>query len=372
MNRKSTYVPLFQLIAALVVAFFLYGILNPSTISFENLALGTQTSTYQAKDKMGKTIHFLHMDSSELQAFEDLSNSCLDSVTLILGNSQTHSINQLKKKDKNFVELINESTSKDQKNGVVAFSFPNANLQELYLALDYALRMNSRVNKLILPVFMDDLRESGVREVFFTELFERNYQMDNITSVSKEINSALAAGDKIIESVNPLELTTQEKSEKWLNELLAAELTIWGQRENMRGSMMNWLYMLRNTVFGIRPGSVRHMIAEPYNKNLDALKDMLQLAKNKGISVYLYIPPIRSDVTLPYDQSELLKFNKDVNELAKLNSAKIKDFSGIVPGKYWGYKEPTNFIDSIEVDFMHFQFQGHRILADSLIQFISK
>ena len=372
MNRKSTYVPLLQLIAALVVAFFLYGILNPSTISFENLALGTQTSSYQAKDKTGKTIHFLHMDSSELQAFEDLSNSSLDSVTLILGNSQTHSINQLKKKDKNFVELINESTSKDQKNRVVAFSFPNANLQELYLALDYVLRMNSRVNKLILPVFMDDLRESGVREVFFTELFERNYQMDNITSVSQEINSALAARGEIVESANPVELTTQEKSEKWLNEVLAAELTIWGQRENMRGSMMNWLYMLRNTVFGIRPGSVRYMIAEPYNKNLDALKDMLQLAKNKGISVYLYIPPIRSDVTLPYDQSELLKFNKDVNELAKLNSAKIKDFSGIVPGKYWGYKEPTNFIDSIEVDFMHFQFQGHRILADSLIQFISK
>jgi len=196
--------------------------------------------------------------------------------------------------------------------------------------------------------------------------------MDNITSVSQEINSALAAGDKNVESANPVELTTQEKSEKWLNEFLAAELTIWGQRENMRGSMMNWLYMLRNTVFEIRPSSVRHMIAEPYNKNLEALKDMLQLAKNKGIIVYLYIPPIRSDVTLPYDQSELLKFIKDVNELAKLNSAKIKDFSGIVPGKYWGYKEPTNFIDSIEVDFMHFQFQGHRILADSLIQFISK
>jgi hypothetical protein len=372
MKKKQVMRPVIQLIVALVVAFLLYDILNPNKISFENLALGTQTSAYQAKDKTGKTIHFLHMDSTELREFEDLCNYSLDSVTLILGNSQTHSINQLKKKDKNFVELINESSAKNRKNGVVAFSFPNANLQELYLALDYALSRNLRVNKLILPVFMDDLRESGVREVFFTELFERNYKMDNITAVSQEINAALAAGDKIVESANPVELTTQEKSEKWLNQFLEAELTIWGQRENMRGSMLNWLYMLRNTVFGIRPGSVRHMIAEPYNKNLDALKYMLQLAKNKGISVYLYIPPIRSDVTLPYDQSELLKFNKDVNELAMLNSAKIKDFSSIIPGKYWGYKESTNFIDSTEVDFMHFQLQGHRILADSLIQFISK
>ncbi len=370
--KKQVMRPVIQLIVALVVAFLLYDILNPNKISFENLALGTQTSTYQGKDKTGKIIHFLHLDSSELLSFESLAISDLDSVTLILGNSQTHSINQLKQKDKNYVELVNGHLSEKQNKKAIAFSFPNANLQELYLSFDYALSRNLPLNKLVLPIFMDDLRESGIRDVFFTELFEKKYQMLDATAISLEINKSLSVNLKSVENESQVELTTQEKSEKWLNDLLSKQLPIWGQRETMRGTLMNWLYMLRNTIFGIRPGSVRHMISEPYQKNLEALKAILQLAKRNRIQVYLYIPPIRSDVPLPYDEIEMKNFNKDITSIAQVNSAKIKDFSKIVPGKYWGFKEPTNFIDSIELDFMHFQYEGHRILSDSLIQFISK
>ena len=369
---KQVSRPLIQLIGALLVAYFLFDILNPNKISFENLALGTETSMNQAKDKNGKLIHYLRLDSQELLSLESLTKSSLDSIILFLGNSQTHSINQMKPNDRNYVELINEYLSEKQQYSVIAFSFPNANLQEFYLAFDYILSRNYPLQKLIFPIFMDDLRESGIRDLFFTELVKNNYQMMDTTCISNEINKTLSVNWKRGSNENQIELTMQEKSEKWLNQYLVNKLPIWGQRETMRGTLMNWLYMLRNTIFGIRPSSVRHMISEPYQKNLEALNAILHLAKNKGVSVYFYIPPIRSDVGLPYDQSELSKFNKDVNALATLNSANIKDFSGIVPGKFWGYKEPTNFIDSIEVDFMHFQFQGHRILADSLIQFISK
>ena len=369
--KKKVSLPVIQLIGALLLAYFLFVILNPNKISFENLALGTETSLSQAKDDNGKLIHYLRLDSQELLSLAALTKSSSDSIILILGNSQTHSINQMKPNDRNYVEIIEEYLSEKERYSVISFSFPNANLQEFYLAFDYILNQNYPVKKLIFPIFMDDLRESGIRELFFTELVRKKYQIMDNSRISNEINKTLSARWKSVANENQIVLTTQEKSEKWLNEYLLNKLPIWGQRETMRGTLLNWLYMLRNTIFGIRPNSVRHIISEPYQKNLEALDAILQLAKNKGVRVYFYVPPIRSDGELPYDQSELLKFKNDINALATLNSANIKDFSAIVPGKFWGYKEPTNFIDSIEVDFMHFQSQGHRILADSLTQFIS-
>ena len=42
------------------------------------------------------------------------------------------------------------------------------------------------------------------------------------------------------------------------------------------------------------------------------------------------------------------------------------NYESIVPGELWGYKEATNLMDEREIDFMHFQYRGHQILADSL------
>lgn len=165
--------------------------------------------------------------------------------------------------------------------------------------------------------------------------------------------------------------TMQERSEAFLNSYLDQHTSIWPKRETMRGNLFNWLYMLRNTVFGIRPGTVRHMIAETYQKNFAALNAILDIAKKYKIEVLVYVPPIRSDVNLPYDIHEYSQFQKDLGSLVnKYSNAVLKNFSGIVPGKFWGYKESTNFVDKREIDYMHFQFAGHQILADSLKQFM--
>lgn len=92
-------------------------------------------------------------------------------MLLILGNSQTHSINQLKSDDVNFVELIAKRIDKNQ--DVLCASFPNANLQELLLAYQY-LKTKVPIKQLIVPVFMDDFREDGVR-CFFSELVSNRF-----------------------------------------------------------------------------------------------------------------------------------------------------------------------------------------------------
>lgn len=364
--NKSNNILLLQLLSGVILAYIGFIYLNPDADSFENLALGTQTSSYQAKDLDGTVIHFLHLDSTETNLFDEAVKEILDSAVLILGNSQTHSINQMEKDDCNYVELLSKKLGLP----VYAFSFPNANLQEHLLTFNYVLT-ELKVKKLILPVFMDDLREDGIRDAFFSEIYNRQFQIQANQAICKQINSLLGA-QKFNEFQKETGLpTAQERSEAFINSYLDQHTTIWPKRETMRGNLFNWLYMLRNTAFGIRPGNARHMIAETYQKNFAALNAILDIAKKNKIEVFIYIPPIRSDVNLPYDMYEYSQFQKDLSFLVnKYPNASLKNYSGIVPGKFWGYKEPTNFIDNREIDYMHFQFTGHQILADSLMQFL--
>jgi hypothetical protein len=304
-------------------------------------------------------------------AFDQLCPLLADSVSLFLGNSQTHSINQMHSREVNYVELIEHKIQNENK--ALAFSFPNANLQEHYTCLQYVLS-RKKLKELVLPVFMDDLREDGIREAFFGGLMNQGFQIPDKSEVSKNINLQLIS-QKTASNLGSVEAkTTQEQTEQFLNNYLNEHTRFWPKRENMRGSILNWTYMLRNTVFGIRPGSVRKMIPESYERNLHALEEILKSAKQKNFRVYLYIPPIRSDVPLPYDLNEYQQFKEDLSDLCKnyASVAKLKDFSKIVPAHLWGYKDPTNFIDKREIDFMHFQYKGHQILADSVWNFLNE
>ena len=87
-------------------------------------------------------------------------------TALYLGNSQSHSINQLKEGDNTmsgflFDELISDSIL------FLSTSIPNANLQEHYLLFEYFKQKLKSLDLLILPVFFDDFREDGIREALF-------------------------------------------------------------------------------------------------------------------------------------------------------------------------------------------------------------
>jgi hypothetical protein len=252
----------------------------------------------------------------------------------------------------------------------LAFTFPNANLQEHLTTLDYVVD-KVKIKKLILPIFMDDLRENGIRNVFFSELIYQGYQLKDKSLIAQQINTDLKSGDVGKKNQKELSSTPQDKSEDFLNNYLNQKTRFWSMRETMRGNLFNFLYKLRNTIFGIRPGTVRPMIIENYLKNISSLKAILDISQSKKIEVFLYIPPIRSDVTLPYDIYEYEKFKLELSRLVdNYPNSKIKDYTTIVPGKYWGSKESTNFIEKSEIDYMHFQYNGHQILADSIFNFI--
>jgi len=120
--------PLIQLVLSLLTAIICFLYLNTVPYSFEDLAMGTQTSPYQARNEKGNLIHFLHLNTIEIHQLETLVNNNNDSVLLFLGNSQSHSINQMKKDDVNYIELV----AKNIVDPCLAFTYPNANLQDFF------------------------------------------------------------------------------------------------------------------------------------------------------------------------------------------------------------------------------------------------
>jgi len=370
---------LFEICAGLILSYWIISIFFSGTAKFEELALGTETITYQALDKEGKIIHLQHIDSVEKNEFVSgwVKRGKKD-VVFILGNSQTHSINQKKDNEVNYVELLHNANPLSMRE-VLCVSQPNAGLQEFYLSYAY-WKTIFPIRQVIIPVFMDDMREDGVRaDVFFSSLVEEKFQLKDTTQqMVHKINADLRsfwshnnvnAGSTVKNEMSlSSDETLQERTEKKINTWLDMHSVVWSNRQNVRGDFFNWTYRLRNTVLGINANTIRKMIPQRYDLNLEALNLMVNDCLASEISIVLYIPPIRFDVTLPYDLDEYQRFKSDIEAIAKKHPGKIvfKNYESSVPPELWGYKDATNLKDEREIDFMHFQFRGHRILADSL------
>ena len=335
--------------------------------NFNDLALGEETKSYYAKNKFGP----IHIDS--LNKLKDIHFEIKKDIFLILGNSQTHSINQMKYGDVNYVQLLSEKLNKVN---TMAVTMPNISIQEMALAFDYITKKR-QVKFLLLPVFMDDLREDGIRvDVFFKNLLDENFFItDSSDLIVKKINKELRfAVNSISKSdMAALKETTQEVVEKYLNEKLENYSLTWKNRPQYRGQIMNFLYTTRNTIFNINAQTKRKMIPQRYQDNFNALKFILSQCKIKDISTIVYIPPIRNDVEVPYDLNEYSVFKKQLEELVKsYNYTIFLNLENIVEGKYWGVKGSTNLNGKPELDFMHFQFEGHKQLFFNVLPEINK
>jgi hypothetical protein len=233
------------------------------------------------------------------------------------------------------------------------------------------------IKAVFLPVFMDDLRETnGIEDDFYPYLNENKYKLKYPNShLIDNLNSEFKLSyEKIIQnkSANSITKTTQEKFEFFFNNFANKNFTIWNNRKEVKGLLFGKLYDLRNTIFNIKATTTRRMLPNRYKDNFDALKLILKDASSNKIKTLLYIPPIRSDVIIPYNIKEYNYFKNELKELLNINKNYIyySNFEKIVPSIYFGFKGSTNMNTEIkELDFMHFQYNGHKILADSLYNF---
>ena len=359
------------LLLALVLALILLRTGFNGERDFENAALGTMTVSYQAKDSIGRAIHTIKHRKDEVESMRNSVEG--DSVIFFFGNSQTHSINQKKTDEVIYPELISRSYLTHP---VLVNSLPNANLQEFFALLSWWNNSIS-IKEVVIPVFMDDLREDGLRRDFMSGLTRENYFLPaSNVSLNADWNKQLQVflpKETSDENGHDKSATPQDRVEKAINAWLNQRSQTWRNRPNARGDLFMKLYQWRNKAFGIKATSKRKMIPARMNRNLNALDMLIEFTSENHIDVLLYIPPIRQDVEVPYDLNEYTNFISDIEHLAaNYEHVRYKNWEHIVPADLWGVKASTNGSDEPELDFMHFQFAGHEILADSILNALSR
>lgn len=366
---------LFILLLSTIFALLIIKFVFNAPQKFEDIGLGEGTTSYFAFDRDSTLIHIGRLNQSEDSALmHGWTKRGKRDILFCLGNSQTHGINKFVEGQKTYNGLLFD-TLQNIKIDVLTNSLPNANLQEHYLLFDY-WRHKLPIKYLLLPVFMDDLREEGIREVFMPLLISNHYLLDSSRVVAKKINGELLKMGQTTEvppkDIAALYKTVQEKSETYLNQKLENNIDIWKSRPNVRGDLFLKLYLWRNSILGINAQTKRKMIPSHYRDNFDALKAILEDAQKANIKVLVYIPPIRMDIAIPYDKQEYTQFKKEVENLTLQYKHQFCNLENVVPGQYWGLKQSTNTSGKLEYDFMHFQYIGHKLLANNLFPQIKK
>jgi hypothetical protein len=371
MKSKSFFI---LLIISFIVSLLILKYSFSKKVNFSEFALGEQTVTYFAQDSLNNNIHISSIDSVAYQNINSFKSIEPDKeVLLILGNSQSHTINQKNHNEVNYIELLSRQI-KDYK--VFATTFPNASMQDFYITYSY-LKLKFNLNAILIPVFLDDMRENnGITYEFYPQLVLEKFIIPNNNNnlLTHKLNNSFSnlIDINLKKSINLQ--TLQEKSEDYLNEFLTKRTNTWENREYANGYLLGQLFELRNLIFNVKATTIRKMLPDRYLNNMNALNLIISDAIKNNIQIFLYTPPIRHDFQIPYDLNEYEKLKNTLKNITDKNPnfIKYKDFDTIIASNFFGYKLSSNFLkQKLETDFMHFQYKGHQILSDSLRAYLN-
>ena len=341
-----------------------------SEIRFEELALGKETTTVWANFN-SERVHCGDLGDIDTCLKSYNTSGSKPPVVLWFGNSQLHAINQYRLGDESAAFHLHKYL-KDYGLYALTLSQANANLQEHYLLLAYLLD-KIQIKKLILPIFFDDLREDKLRPKIKSILKDKaSFEIISESLTGKSLISRFIDKDVVGNISKVKDKNEQDNFENLLDKGMSKIWPLWNERNLLRGTLFNKVYQLRNSIFRINASTTRKMIPGRYFKNLNAYQEILNLAKANNIEVLVYIPPIRSDIKIPYNLEKYDSFKKEVRDIAKKNNVHFFSLENLVPSEFWGKKASTNLKKEAEVDFMHFQANGHHLLAEAILLELNK
>lgn len=360
------------LLGIILGVFLLYQVLplDKEGAHFEEFALGQENAVVFGQVD-GVEIHCQDLNDLDRCLVGYETRGLDHPVVLWLGNSQLHAINQYSTGEETAVPELHQRLH-EQGQYLMTLSQPNSSLQEHLLLFTYLFKQIP-ISTLVLPVVFDDMREDGIRTSLVATLKDHSAsKILQTTSIGQALIANYGDQDAAGNDMAALEETVQQRSEEWLNIMLEEQWPLWAERAYYRGKFMISLHLLRNRVFGIDPTSIRKIIPGRYAKNREAFEMILDLADKVGIDVLVYVVPLRNDVKIPYDLDEYVAFKAEIMALSDRRRVHFVNLEDLVPPELWGTKGSTVLgEEKQEIDFMHFQAGGHRLLAESLYQELS-
>jgi lysophospholipase L1-like esterase len=237
------------------------------------------------------------------------------------------------------------------------FSPASPSLQEQFVLSQYIVN-RVPLDAMIVAIPFNDFMQDGLRDDFvFILTAELRSHLEEL-SVGKKVVSRAA---KPLKSDPPAStISFQARADAWLSERLAAFSELWRMRPDFRAILATDVLSVRNWIFDVQPTRVRKLIKARYDLNMEALTAIVSDLHNKQIAAILYIPPLAQDHPFPYDHDEYKAFKADIMNVAHTYSATMLDLEQAVPADLW---------DRHAIDYMHFNGEGHKLLAKALLTF---
>ncbi|RPI42580.1 MAG: hypothetical protein EHM59_17510 [Betaproteobacteria bacterium] len=351
-----------RLLLAVVIAALALHVYGNRRIVAEDFALGAEN--FHGHEDWNGT-RFTASSPKEIAALlrelPAASSTPRPATVLWLGNSQLHAVNQFKAGDHLAPYWLRKDWPCPDCLLPLGVSLPNASLQE-FLVLYHAASTRVAIDAVIVAAVFDDLREDGLRpelDALLTEELRQRLQASEVGRGILERTAQASGATRSAENVG-LEGFVQKTFEDRLTAGLGAVWPLWEKRPELRAHLLTDLYYLRNHALGIKATSVRPMIAPRLERNMRALEALLSDCRARGIPVVVYIAPIRHDLPLPYDAREYSAWKTRLQTLVHEHHARLLNLESLVPPQYWGTQQGD------QIDFMHFQGSGHRLVAEAL------
>ncbi len=366
----SQYKSLVALLLSVAVALVLLYVYNERRIQADDFALGKEnTSRSESWNGIPFTEHNIVEISAIVRQYSMLQsnhNSKQQKIILWLGNSQLHTINQFKQGEHLAPYWLRKLAPCEDCLVPLGLSLSNANPQEEFVLSQYVAKRVA-LSALVLQVEFMGFREDGVRGEFSKIATPDLVDSLRAYPVGKDL-ALLASGavgnDEDAKKKAGLDSVAKQDVEGLLTEKLGEIWPLWKDRVNLRSNILSDLFTFRNWALNISSASQRKVIKPRYQKNMRALEDLLASLRNANIPVVIYSAPVRQDKPLPYDGMEYAKWKEQVELLAKSYSATYVNLEKLIPPQNWG----SNF--GPDIDFMHFQEPGHKIIAKELYPLI--
>ena len=359
-NKKNSLI----IFISFFIAIYLFNyFFSDKKINFNELAITKDTSFKIEKIKDQKIICTGKEDFYDCIKFNKKNN------VLLIGNSQLTGINQKKNEDFLTSYYLFKSLKKKDHN-LITFALPNGSFTEFLILFEYIIS-KVKIKKLVLPIVFDDLREGRIRKDISNFFVDENFKLKFANSLHKKKIIKKILNEKKITKRHDNKKTIQEYTENKINYFLNYCCSHESKKLTASTKIYHNLYLLRNYVFNIKPTSKRKMIPGFYEENVNSLQEIIELSKDNGIEIYLYISPIRNDLQMPYVYDEYKDFKLFVENIAIINKINFKNFENIIPNNLWGTKPGTKLHTKNEVDFMHFKGAGHKILSLKLEEYIN-
>jgi len=285
-------------------------------------------------------------------------------LVTVVGMSQMYAINDGTKADLTIAERLDDALAPK---GVRAFGVAAPNLsneEALFLLTSLLESRRTKPDVFLYGVCFDKFRNVDLRPAYRALLHEKPAFAARYRAIAeRHASTHPSASQKMLGSLAEPEAQKSAEAatvETRLRDAAASVLPVVAARTELNALVQIELFELRNAVFRVKASSKRPILASRYELNKELLSLLLEVAREEGVRVALYVIPLNPRAETPYVAEQYEDFKRWVEALAHDKGVPFANLEGVVPSEDWGEIEG-------EPDFKHFRASGHEKTARAVL-----